>query len=86
MNTKLVQSLAQVILSLSEEERNLLQAELQTQNKWEDHIQQIQAHRLAIYQRRKDQNFEISIDDIFEQMRQERSEHLFLTNINNNNE
>lgn len=84
MNTQLVQTLAKVILSLSDDEKNLLQTELQPKNNWQYHIEKIKEHRMMIDQRRQGKTFEISIDDIFAQMRQERSEHLLLTNISEN--
>lgn len=74
MNTKLVQSLAQIITSLSVEERILLDVELKGQNNWENDIEKIEKHRQAIY---KKKNISlVSVDDIFEKMRTERSQQL----------
>jgi hypothetical protein len=76
MNTQLVKTLAQIIKSLSEEERILLESELQPQNDWETTKKRILERGKNISQQLGGKNLETSIDEIFEQMREERSEEL----------
>jgi hypothetical protein len=76
MNTQLIKTLAQIIKSLSQEERNLLETELKYQNDWETIKQRIIKRNQTRKQQFEIQNLDLSIDDIFEQMREERSEQL----------
>jgi hypothetical protein len=76
MNTQLIKTLAQIIKSLSQEERNLLENELKTQDDWETIKQRIVKRTQIRKQEFEKPKSELSIDDIFEQMREERSEQL----------
>ena len=76
MNTQLVKTLAQIIKSLSEEERRLLEVELQPQSDWETIKKRIIERGKAIDRRLGGKPFNPSIDDVFYQMREERSQEL----------
>jgi hypothetical protein len=52
VNTQLVESLVQVINSLSKEERNLLQEKLQRQSNWEEQRSRIIERAKKIHARR----------------------------------
>lgn len=86
MNTQLVKTLAQIIKSLSEEERSLLEAELQPQRDWETTKKRILERGKAISQRLGGKPFNPSIDDIFYQMREERSEELMQACVYNSSQ
>ncbi|HEY9705236.1 MAG TPA: hypothetical protein V6C58_22550 [Allocoleopsis sp.] len=72
MNTQLIESLAQIILSLSEEEKTLLTGKLNQKKDWETQLNKIEELRQKIHQNRNININEISVDDIFEQMREDR--------------
>lgn len=76
MNTKLVESLVEVINSLSSEERNLLQEKLQHKSDWDATLKRIEARREKIHARHDGQPFEPSVTEIIHQMRDERDEQL----------
>ena len=76
MNTKLVESLAQVINSLSSEERNLLQEKLQPQSSWEEQRSRIIKRGKIISDRNQGKPLSPSVTEIIHQMREERDEQL----------
>ena len=76
MNTKLVESLVQVINSLSEEEKNLLQEKLQPELNWEATLERIEARRRKIHVRTGEKPFKPSVTEIIHQMREERDKQL----------
>ncbi|NJK58215.1 MAG: hypothetical protein HC939_20680 [Pleurocapsa sp. SU_5_0] len=76
MNTKLVESLVQVINSLSSEEKKLLEEKLKPQSDWEETLERIQARRKKIHARRGGKPFKPSVTEIIHQMREERDEQL----------
>ena len=76
MNTKLVESLVEVINSLSEEEKNLLQEKLQRKTDWEKQRSRIIARGKKIHTRRGGKPFKSSVTEIIHQMREERDEQL----------
>lgn len=76
MNTKLVESLVEVINSLSEEERNLLQEKLQRQEDWEKQRSRIIERAKKIHARRGGKPFKPSVTEIIHQMREERDEQM----------
>ncbi len=76
MNTQLVESLVQVINSLSKEERNLLQEKLQRQSNWEEQRSRIIERAKKIHARRGGKPFKPSVTEIIHQMREERDEQL----------
>lgn len=76
MNTQLVKTLAQIIQSLSEEERILLEVELHPQSDWETVKKRIIKRGKDIKQNLEEKGLTLSIDDVFEEMREERSEQL----------
>ncbi len=76
MNIQLVESLANAILALSPEERELLNQKLTHQPNWQNLRSTILANAQAIQQRRSGQPFEPDIDEIVHQMREERDQEL----------
>lgn len=76
MNTKLVESLVEVINSLSQEEKNLLQEKLQPESNWEETLKRIEARRKKIHARTGGKPFKPSVTEIIHQMREERDEQL----------
>jgi hypothetical protein len=76
VNVQLIKTLAEIIRSLSEEERTLLETELQAKTNWEITKERILKRGKAIEQRLAGNPLTPSIDDIFYQMREERSEQL----------
>jgi hypothetical protein len=77
MNIELVKTLAQIIKNLSKEERHLLEAELHpAQNDWETTKQIIIERNQKISQQLGGKSLDSFIDEVFEQMREERSEQL----------
>ena len=76
MNTQLVESLIQVINSLSPEERNLLNEKLQRQSDWSKMRSRIIKRGKIISQRNQDQPLSPSVSEIIHQMREERDEQL----------
>ena len=76
MNTQLVESLVQVINSLSEEERNLLEEKLQRQSNWEEQRSRIIKRTKTIRDRNQGQPLSLSVTEIIHQMREERDEQL----------
>jgi hypothetical protein len=89
VNIQLIKTLAEIIHSLSEEERTLLETELQAKTNWEITKERILQRGKAIEQRLAGNLLTPSIDDIFYQMREERSEQLMQasrTNFDKNNQ
>ncbi|MBC6478603.1 MAG: hypothetical protein GDA56_13315 [Hormoscilla sp. GM7CHS1pb] len=76
MNVPLVESLVQVILSLSKEERELLEEKLNRKKNWRETLKKIREHKAAIHAERGGKPFNPSIDEIIHQMREERTEQL----------
>jgi hypothetical protein len=89
VNVKLVKTLAEIIRSFSEEEKSLLETELHAPSNWEITKERILQRGKAIEQRLAGNPLTPSIDDIFYQMREERSEQLMQasrTNFDKNNQ
>ncbi|MBW4496274.1 MAG: hypothetical protein KME26_25005 [Oscillatoria princeps RMCB-10] len=76
MNRPLVESLVQVILSLSPEERALLDERLYRKTNWRETLKQIDELQAQIRADRAEKPFDSPIDDIIHQMREERTEEL----------
>ena len=76
MNVPLVESLVQVILALSPEERTLLEEKLHRKTNWRETLEQIDEHRAAAYKERGGKPLELPVDEIIHQMREERTEEL----------
>jgi len=76
MNTKLVKILAEIIRSLSEAERTLLFAELQPLPDWRETLKKMQELGDKISARHGGKPLEQSVDEIFQQMREERTKQL----------
>ena len=76
MNTQLVESLVQVINSLSLEERNLLEEKLQRQSDWEKTRSRIIKRGKIISARNQGKPLSPSVTEIIHQMRSERDEQL----------
>ncbi len=76
MNTQLVESLAKVINSLSEEERNLLEEKLQHQSNWAEQRSRIIKRAKIIRDRNQGKPLSPSVTEIIHQMREERDEQL----------
>jgi hypothetical protein len=76
MNTQLVESLVQVINSLSEEERNFLREKMQPQSDWEKQRSRIIERAKTISDRNQGKPLSPSVTEIIHQMREERDEQL----------
>lgn len=76
MNIQLVESLVEIINSLSTEERQLLEEKLTHKSDWETIRFRILKRSQAIYERRGGKPFDPSIDEIIHQMREERNQQL----------
>jgi CHASE3 domain sensor protein len=76
MNTKLFESLVQVINSLSEEERNFLREKMQPQSDWEKQRSRIIERAKKISDRNQGKPLSPSVTEIIDQMREERDEQL----------
>lgn len=71
MNAKLVESLAQIIQSLTPEERALLEEKIKPYN-WQAELQKLQELRDQVFARRADQPFDLPLDEHIHQSRNER--------------
>lgn len=76
MNFELVQTLAQVIRSLPEEERTLLETELQHKYQKHNTLQKLQELGDKIQKRRGKKVLEITPEELIIKMREERTEKL----------
>lgn len=76
MNTQLVESLVQIILSLSPEESALLEEQLEQKTNWRKTLQRIREHRATIYAERSGKPFDPPVEEVIRQMREERTEEL----------
>lgn len=76
MNVPLVESLVQVIFSLSPEERALLEERLHRKTDWRETLQNMQELGDKITARRGGQPLEPPPEEIIRQMREERAEQL----------
>lgn len=75
-NVPLVESLVQVILSLSQEERELLEEKLDRKKNWRETLKQIDDLHAKIREDRGGKPFKPQIDKIIHQMREERTEQI----------
>ena len=76
MNLPLVESLVQVILALSPEERTLLEEKLHRKTNWRETLERIDEHRAAAHTERGGKPLALPVDEIIHQMRAERTEEL----------
>ena len=76
MNVPLVESLVQVILPLSPEERDLLEERLHRKTDWRETLQKIEEHAAKVSDRRGGKPIEPPPEEIIRQMREERTEQL----------
>ncbi len=76
MNIQLVESLANAIKALSVEEQELLNQKLKHKSNWQNLRARILANAEAIQQRRSGQPLQLDIDQIIQQMREEREQQL----------
>jgi beta-glucosidase-like glycosyl hydrolase len=76
MNVPLVESLVQVILSLSPEERALLEERLHCKTNWRKTLQQIDKLQAQIKVDRGGKPLDLPVDEIIHQMREEGTEEL----------
>ena len=76
MNVSLVESLVQVILALSPEERTLLEEKLHRKTNWRETLQQIDKLQAQIKVDRGGQPLDLPVEEIIHQMREERTEEL----------
>ena len=76
MNVPLVDSLVQVILALSPEERTLREERLHRKTNWRDTLQQIDNLQAQIKADRGGKPLDLPVDEIIHQMREERTEEL----------
>jgi len=73
MNTQLVESIVQLIKSLTPEEQALIQAKLHSQEDWENENQKLQKLKAEVSQRRNDQPFDPTLEDYIHITREERN-------------
>ncbi|BAZ22510.1 hypothetical protein NIES4073_33940 [Kalymmatonema gypsitolerans NIES-4073] len=78
MNTHLVESLVQIIHSLSKEERALLDEKLKKTD-WQTLRQQIINNAATVNARRGGKPFDPPIEEIIQQMREERDDQILRT-------
>ncbi|MBD2652621.1 hypothetical protein H6G45_03735 [Synechocystis sp. FACHB-383] len=80
MNIQLVESLVQIIQSLSPEEQKLLKSQLEQieekKDNWEEVLEEIEASKQKDLSVRQGKKIEISITEIIHQMREERDQQL----------
>jgi hypothetical protein len=79
MNTKLVDSLVEIVLSLTPEEQALLEEKLKakkTQPNWQEEYQKLLSVRAKIFTRREGKPLEPTPEELIHQMRSERTEQL----------
>lgn len=74
MNKPLVKSLVQVILSLSQEERALLEERLHRQTNWCETLKKIDELRSAIHAEREGKPFDPPLEEYIWQTREERTQ------------
>lgn len=74
MNTPLVESLVQVILALSPEERALLEEKLERKTNWRETLERINKLRSEIQVRRGGKAFDPPLEEYIHQTREERNE------------
>lgn len=73
MNTQLVESIVQLIKSLTPEEQALIQAKLHSQEDWENENQKLQKLKAEVSQRRNNQPFDSALEDYLHITREERN-------------
>lgn len=76
MNTKLVDAILQLIDALPPKEQKLLHEKIERKQNWQQTKERILKRGKAIGKRQRD-NFYDAIDEVFHQMREERSQELF---------
>ncbi|MBP0030421.1 hypothetical protein [Roseofilum sp. Guam] len=76
MNTKLVDSIVQLIDALPPKEQKLLHEKIERKQNWQETKERILKRGQAIWERQGD-DFYDAIDEVFHQMREERSQELF---------
>ncbi|MBE9193911.1 MULTISPECIES: hypothetical protein [Synechocystis] len=83
MNIQLVESLVQIIQSLSLEEQKLLKSQLEQieekKDNWEEVLEEIEASKQKDLSVRQGKKIELSITEIIHQMREERDQQLLET-------
>ncbi|QUS59418.1 hypothetical protein IQE94_10610 [Synechocystis sp. PCC 7339] len=83
MNIQLVESLVQIIQSLSPEEQKLLKSQLEQieekKDNWEEVLEEIEASKQKDLSVRQGKKIELSITEIIHQMREERDQQLLET-------
>ncbi|NJL40768.1 MAG: hypothetical protein HC899_31535 [Leptolyngbyaceae cyanobacterium SM1_4_3] len=73
MNTKLVESLVQVIQSLTLEEKALLEEKLKPRSNWEVQKKKLQEIHAQIAARRGEESLDLGLADYIQQGRDERT-------------
>ena len=73
MNTKLVESLVQIIQSLTPEEQALLEEKLKPRKNWQQEYQKLLELRARIFARRGGKPFEPLLDEYIQTTRDERT-------------
>jgi hypothetical protein len=73
MNTQLVESLVQAVLSLSLEEQKLFERSLKPKNNWQENYQKLKELRAEIFARRGGKPFNPSLDSYIQEARDERT-------------
>mgnify|MGYP003334638680 CR=1 FL=1 len=75
MNTQLVETLAQIINTLTSEEKTLLKQKIDRPN-WEEEYQKLVEVREKIFALRGGKPLDMDVSDMIYQMREERTEQL----------
>ncbi len=73
MNTKLVESLVQIIQSLTPEEQALLSTKLKLKNNWQEEYQKLLQLRARVFTRRGEKPFDPPLDEYIQITRDERT-------------
>lgn len=73
MNTQLIESIVQLIKSLSPEEQALIETKLYPQEDWESEHQKLLQLKRKVSNRRNNQPFNPPIEDYLHQTREERT-------------
>lgn len=72
MKTKLVESLVQIIQSLTPEEQALLSSKLKFKNNWQEEYQKLLQLRAKVFARRGEKSFDPPLDEYIQITRDER--------------
>jgi hypothetical protein len=84
MNTKLVESLVQIIESITPEEQTILEEKLQAKKQkptWQENQQKLRELQKKVFERRGGKPLEPSPEEIIHQIREERTEQIMMASF-----